>query len=122
LTLRLRPSGLAANPLEGSCCDQADNQKVVPAEASGILPVVSVLVSPLEGYVEHWAFLGLLAPDARADGAMADLMDGLIFRYINRRLIFHNIFVLLVLVVMKEAVWDAGSNRRWPAAGWSLGG
>ena len=72
-----RLSGLVANPLESSGGDQADNQKVVAAEACGILPSVAVLVGPLEGDVEHLAFICLLAPDAGADGTVADFVDGL---------------------------------------------
>ena len=70
-------SRLAANPLESPSGDQADNQEVVAAEAGGVLPGFPVLVSPLEGDVEHGAFLGLLAPDAGAHGAVADFVDGL---------------------------------------------
>jgi len=70
-------SGLVANPLESPCGDQAHNQEVVAAKTGGVLPCVSVLVGPLEGYVEQWAFVGLLAPDARADGAVTDFVDGL---------------------------------------------
>ena len=72
-----RMSGLVANPLESPSGDQADNQKVVAAEACGILPGVAVLVGPLEGDVEHLAFIRLLAPDAGADGTVADFVDGL---------------------------------------------
>ena len=96
LRLRLRPSGLVANPLESPSGDQADNQEVVAAEACGILPRIAVLVGPLDGDVEHLAFIRLLAPDAGADGAVADLVDGLIVRFTNRRLIFHDVFVFLV--------------------------
>ena len=73
----LRMSGLVANPLESPGGDQADNQKVVAAEACGILPGIAVLVGPLEGDVEHLAFIRLLAPDARAHGAVADFVDWL---------------------------------------------
>ena len=72
-----RMSGLVANPLESPSGDQADNQKVVAPEACGILPGVAVLVGPLEGDVEHLAFIRLLAPDAGADGTVADFVDGL---------------------------------------------
>ena len=68
---------MVANPLERSCGDQAHNQEVVAAKTGGILPGVSVLVGPLEGDVEQGTFVGLLAPDARADGAVADFVDGL---------------------------------------------
>ena len=77
LRLRLRLSGLVANPLESPSGDQADNQKVVTAETGGVLPGVPVLVGPLEGDVEHGTFLGLLVPDAGADRAVADFVDGL---------------------------------------------
>jgi hypothetical protein len=77
LRLTFRLSGLVANPLESPCGDKADNQEIVAAETSGVLPVVSVLVGPLERDVEHGAFLGLLAPDARAHGTVADFVDGL---------------------------------------------
>lgn len=70
-------SGLVANPLESPCGDQAHNQEVVAAKTGGVLPCVSVLVGPLEGDVEQGAFVGLLAPDARADGTVADFVDGL---------------------------------------------
>ena len=70
-------SGLVANPLESPCGDQAHNQKVVAAKTGGVLPCVSILVGPLEGEVAQGAFVGLLAPDARAHGAMADFVDGL---------------------------------------------
>ena len=75
--LAFRLSGLVANPLESPCRDQADNQEVVAAETGGVFPFLSVLVGPLEGDVEHGAFVRLLAPDAGADGAVADFMDGL---------------------------------------------
>ena len=75
--LPFRLSGLVANPLESPCGDQADNQEVVAAKTGGVLPGISVLVGPLERDVEHWAFVGLLTPDARADGAVADFVDGL---------------------------------------------
>ena len=70
-------SGLVANPLESPCGDQAHNQEVVAAKTGGVLPRVSVLVGPLEGDVEQGTFVGLLAPDARADVAVADFVDGL---------------------------------------------
>ena len=70
-------SGLVANPLESPSGDQADNQEVVAAKTGGILPGIAVLVGPLEGYVEHLAFIRLLAPDAGADGTVADFVDGL---------------------------------------------
>ena len=70
-------SRLAANPLESPCGDQAHNQEVVAAKTSGVLPCISILVGPLEGDVEQRTFVGLLAPDARADGAVADFVDGL---------------------------------------------
>ena len=77
LRLAFRLSGLVANPLESSCSNQAYNQKVVAAEACGILPGVAILVGPLEGDVEHLAFIRLLAPDAGADDTVADFVDGL---------------------------------------------
>ena len=77
LRLALWLSGLVANPLESPCGDQAHNQEVVAAKTGGVLPCVSVLVGPLEGDVEQGTFVGLLAPDARADGAVADFVDGL---------------------------------------------
>ena len=77
LRLTLRLSGLVANPLESPSGDQADNQKVIAAETCGILPGVPVLVGSLEGDVEHLAFIRLLAPDARAHGAVADFVDWL---------------------------------------------
>ena len=72
-------SGLVANPLENPCGDQAHNQEVVAAKTGGVLPCVSILflVGPLEGDVEQGTFVGLLAPDARADGAVTDFVDGL---------------------------------------------
>jgi len=70
-------SGLVANPLESACGDQAHNQKVVAAKTGGVLPCVSFLVGPLEGYVEQGTFVGLLAPDACANGAVTDFVDGL---------------------------------------------
>jgi len=75
--LAFRLSGLVANPLESPGGDQADNQKVVAAEACGILPGFAVFVGPLEGDVEHLAFIRLLAPDAGADDTVADFVDGL---------------------------------------------
>ena len=77
LGLTFRLPGLVSNPLESPCGDEADNQEVVAAKTGGVFPVVSVLVCPLEGDVEHGAFLGLQAPDARAHGAVADFVDGL---------------------------------------------
>ena len=77
LRLRLRLSGLVANPLESPSGDQADNQKVVAAETGGVLPGVAVLVCPLERDVEHLAFVRLLTPDAGAHGTMPDFVDGL---------------------------------------------
>ena len=68
---------MVANPLESPCGDQADNQQVVTAKTGGVFPGVSVLVGPLEGDVEHGTFVGILAPDARAHGTVADFMDGL---------------------------------------------
>jgi len=70
-------SGLVANPLESPCSDQAHNQEVVAAKTAGVLPCVSVLVRPLEGDVEQWTFLALLAPNARADGTVTDFVDWL---------------------------------------------
>ena len=70
-------SGLVADPLESPCGDQAHNQEVVAAETGGVLPGVTVLVRPLERDVEHGAFIRLLAPDAGAHGAVADLVDRL---------------------------------------------
>jgi len=70
-------TGLVANPLESSRGDQAQNQEVVAAKTSGVLPCVSVFVGPLEGNVEQGTLVGLLSPDARADGAVADFVDGL---------------------------------------------
>jgi hypothetical protein len=70
-------SGLAANPLESPSSYQTDNQKVVATKAGGVFPSVPVLVCPLERDIEHLAFVRLLAPDARAHGAMADFVDGL---------------------------------------------
>src|ERR1035437_1762310 len=78
LRLRFRLSGLAANPLESPCGDQADNQKVVAAKTGRVFPGVAILVGPLERDVKHLAFLGLLAPDAGASGPVADFVDGLI--------------------------------------------
>ena len=89
-------AGLVANPFESSCGDQAHDQKVAPAKGGGVFPRVSILVGPLEGHVEHGTFVGVLCPDARADGAVTDLVDGLVVRITERCLIFHDSFVLLV--------------------------
>src|ERR1035437_694134 len=75
LRLAFWRSRLAANPLASPCGNQADNQKVVAAETCRILPDVSFLVGPLERHIEHGAFFGLLAPDARTDGTVTDFMD-----------------------------------------------
>ena len=96
MRLAFRLSGLVANPLECPCGDQADNQEVVAAKTGGVLPGVSVLVGPLKGDVEHGTFVGLLGPDARADGAVADFVDGLAVGCTSWRLIFHDVFILLV--------------------------
>ena len=77
LRLAFWRSRLAANPLESPCGNQAHNQKVVASKTGGVLPGVSVLVSSLECHVEHGTFIRLLAPDARAHGAVADFVDGL---------------------------------------------
>ena len=77
LKLAFRLSGLVANPLESPRGDQAHNQEVVAAKTGGVLPGVSVLVGTLKRDVEHRAFIRLLAPDAGADGAMADFVNGL---------------------------------------------
>lgn len=71
-------SGLIADPLESPCGDQAHNQQIVAAETAGVLPCFSILVGPLEGDVEQGTFVGLLAPDARADGTVTDFVDGLV--------------------------------------------
>ena len=69
---------MVANPLESPCGDQTHNQEIVAAKTGGVLPCISVLVGPLEGDVEQGTFVGLLAPDTRADGTVTDFVDGLV--------------------------------------------
>ena len=89
-----RLSGLATNPLEGPCGDQAHNQEVVTAETGGILPVFSVFVGALKRDVEHGAFFGFLPPDAGAHSAMADFVDRLAIGCV-RCFIIHDVFVVI---------------------------
>lgn len=118
--LRLRLSGLVPNPFESSCGDKADNQEVVAAKTGRVLPGVTFLVCSLKSDIEHLPFLRLLAPDACAHGAVADCVDGLSFRFTNRRfiflcLIFHDVILLLLLMLMNRSVGAACSSRRRPA-------
>ena len=69
---------MICDPLESACCDQADNQQIIPAEAAGVFPIVAILVRALEGYIEQRTFFGILLPDAGANGAVTDLVYGLI--------------------------------------------
>jgi len=71
-------SGLAAYPLKGSRGDQAHDEEVLPAETGRVFPIVTVFVRPLEGDIEQRTLLSFLAPDARANGAVADLVNRLI--------------------------------------------
>ena len=99
LRLALWLSGLVANPLESPCGNQAHNQEVVAAETGGVLPVVSVFVSPLETDIEQGTFVGLLAPDARADCAVADFVNGLVVGFASWCLIFHHVCWFVGLLV-----------------------
>jgi hypothetical protein len=114
LGLAFRLSWLVANPLESPCGNQAHNQEVVAAKTGGVLPCVSVLVGALEGDVEQGTFVGFLAPDARADDAVADFVDGLAVWCTSGRLIFHDVLCFVGLMVMRESVGGACSNRHRP--------
>ena len=97
LKLTFRLSGLVANPFESPCGDEAHNQEVVSAKTGRVLPSVSVFIRALKGDVEQGAFVGLLTPDARADGAVTDFVNGLVIGFIGYTgggLIFHE-FVLV---------------------------
>ena len=96
LRLAFLLAGLVANPFESPCGDQAHNQKVVTAKTGGVFPGVSVPVGPLEGHVEHGTLVGVLCPDACADGAVTDFLDGLFVGITDRCLMFHDLLVLLV--------------------------
>ncbi len=87
---------MVANPLESPRGDQADNQEIIAAKTCGVLPRVSVLVGPLEGDIEQGAFVGLLVPDARADGAVTDFVDWLTVWCTSLCLVFHDVFALFV--------------------------
>lgn len=91
LKLALRRSGLAGDPFISSGGNQAHNQEVVPAKAGRVLPCVSVFVCSLEGDVEHRTFVSILTPNARAYGAVADFVNGLVIRFTSGRLIFHDV-------------------------------
>ena len=103
LSLAFWLAGLVANPFESPCGDQADNQKVVTAKAGGVFPGVSVPVGPLEGHIEHGTLVGVLCPDAGADGAVTDFLDGLFIGITDRCLIFHDLFFCLFNV--RREVW-----------------
>lgn len=107
-----RLSGLVANPLESSGGNQAHNQEVVATETGGVLPVVSVLVGPLETDIKQWAFVGLLAPDAGTDGAMSDFVNGLVVGFADWCLISHAVSWFVVLLVRRESVSGTRSNWR----------
>ena len=95
---------LSPNPFESPCCNQAQDQQVVSAKAGGVFPCVSVFVGALKGDVEEGAFVGLLTPDARADEAVADFVDGLVIRRTGRGLISHVFsFWFIGLMVMRES-------------------
>jgi hypothetical protein len=47
----------------------------------------------LEAEVEHGAFVGLLPPNARADGTMTNLMNELVFWFCGWGFVSHNGFV-----------------------------
>jgi hypothetical protein len=96
LKLRFLLPRLIANPLEGSCGDQAQDQEVVATKTGGVLPGLSVLVGALKGDVEQGTFVGLLAPNARTYGAVANFVDGPIVRGTGLCLIFHDVFGLFV--------------------------
>ena len=81
LRLSFRLSGLVANPLESPRGNKTHNQEVVAAEARGVLPVVSVFVSPLETDIKQWAFVGFLAPNASTNEAMTDFVNWLILGF-----------------------------------------
>src|SRR6185369_7594650 len=85
-------AGLAANPFESPCGDQAHDQKVVTTKAGGVFPSVSILIGPLEGHVEHGTFVGVLRPDAGADGAVTEFVDRLSAGITDWCLIFHGLF------------------------------
>ena len=72
---------LIANPFERPCGDQAHHQEVVSAKTGRIFPGVTVFVRALKGDVEQRAFVGLLTPDARADGAVTNFVNGLIIGF-----------------------------------------
>jgi len=96
LKLAFSLSRLVANPLESPCGDQAQNQEIIAAKTRRVLPRVFVLVGPLEGDVEQGTFVGLLVPDARADGTVTDFVDGLVVCCTGLCLAFHDVFVLLI--------------------------
>jgi hypothetical protein len=78
--LKFRAFHVGTDPLKGTSGNQAQHQKIVAAKARRAFPFLAILVGALEGYIEHRAFVGFLAPDARADDAVADVVDGLIGR------------------------------------------
>ena len=88
-------AGLVANPFESTRGDQAHDQKVVTAKTGRVFPGVSVPVGPLEGHIEHGTLVGVLCPDAGADGAVTDFLDGLFVGITDWCLIFHDLFFCL---------------------------
>ena len=64
------------------------NQQVAAAEAGRVFPVVPLLVGALKRDVEHGAFVGVLPPNAGADEAVAERVDGFVSS-VSSDLIFH---------------------------------
>jgi hypothetical protein len=79
---------LSPDPLESPGGNKANNEEIVPAEAVGVLPVISILIRALEGDIEDWSFLRLLLPNACGYGAVTNLVNWLLFRSIEC-LVFH---------------------------------
>ena len=71
-------SGLAPDPLEGSGCNQTNDQEVPPAKAGRILPGITLFVCPLERDVEDRPFVGFLLPDTGAHRAVPNFVDRLL--------------------------------------------
>lgn len=61
--------------------DMAQHKQLVPTERIGGFPVCAFPIGTLEGDVIHGAFCGVLEPDAGAESAGADVMNGCVFGF-----------------------------------------
>jgi hypothetical protein len=67
----------------------------------------------LEGDIEHRAFVGLLPPNAGADSALADLVDGVVLGLSGNDWVFHGVFLAILDGIGPMATLFGGGLKWW---------